>query len=167
MLDAKKSIRIDSVKYGKRHSLKQYIFKCSECPSEIKSTKAYLKNHSGKCVSCAQYGDPYRATYNELLRNCIRRKLDISITYENFLEFTKIDKCHYCYSKIKWYPHTKNDSVHIKGSRAYKLYRMNNNIGYTATNSVVCCFKCNRAKSNTYTYEEWYNMTSYFRSKYD
>jgi hypothetical protein len=50
-------------------------------------------------------------------------------------------------------------------SRAYQLDRKDNALGYSVDNCVVCCHRCNDAKSNGYDYEEWYGMTAYFRSK--
>ena len=150
---------------GKKRKQKVYIFNCSVCGCEIRSQIQHLPKHSGKCVRCSQFNDPFRAAYNELIRNCERRKHEITLTYEEFFQFTKIDKCHYCGVKIMWYPHTKNNGKEVSGSRSYKLDRMNNDLGYTNANCVVCCWKCNSSKGNRFTYEEWYGMTAYFRNK--
>ena len=171
MLDKKDAIRVDVVEYGeslrfgKFRKQKVYIFLCVECKSEIRSQGQHLIKHSGKCVSCSQFNDPYRASYNELIRTCERRDREISLTYEDFLTFTKISECHYCRSKIIWHPHTKKNGREVLGSRSYKLDRMDNNLGYTKINCVVCCWKCNSAKGNKYTYEEWYGMTAFLRNK--
>ncbi len=164
MLEEKNAIRVATRKYGTHHSVKEYFFRCLECATEIKSTKAYLSKHTGKCVRCAQWGEPFKAVHNELIKNCTRRKLTLSITYKDFLTFTKVDKCHYCNNEIKWHPHTKKNSKDVEGARAYKLDRMDNSKGYSMDNSVVCCFRCNRAKSDKFTYQEWFSMTAYFRN---
>lgn len=170
MLDKKDAIRIDKVEYGlprksgTRRTQKVYIFNCKECAKEIRSQIQYLSKHTGKCVCCAQFNDPFRAAYNELLRSCQRRKHNITLTYEEFYEFTKIKNCHYCLDVINWFPHTKNNGKDVNGSRSYKLDRTDNNLGYTKQNCVVCCWKCNQGKGDRYTYEEWFAMTRYFRN---
>ncbi len=168
MLLKENALRIEKVSYGlsirngkPRHQT-VYIFMC-ECGSEVRSQAQYLERHSGKCVKCAQFNDPFRAAYNELIKTCLRRNKDINITYEDFLKFTKIVRCHYCHSKIQWHPHTKHAGKDILGSRSYKLDRMNNDIGYMKDNCVVCCKRCNEGKSNDFTYEEWYGMTEFLR----
>jgi len=170
MLHAKDAIKIEQVEYGqtkrngKIRTQKLYFFKCSVCGSEIKSQHQHLKKHSGKCVKCAQFNDPFRTTYNEMVKAAANRDITVTMSYEEFLPFTKIYKCHYCWSEIKWFPHTKSNMEDVKGSRAYKLDRMNNDLGYHKDNCVVCCFRCNSAKSNKFTYEEWFGMTAYFRN---
>ena len=80
------------------------------------------------------------------------RGYEVLLTYEEFLEFTKTLRCHYCFAEIDW---TKD--------QRYNLDRRNNDIGYTKENCVVCCPRCNYGKSNLFTYDEWYGMTSWFR----
>jgi hypothetical protein len=36
-------------------------------------------------------------------------------------------------------------------------------LGYVEVNVVGCCKRCNIAKGNRFTYDEWYGMTEYFR----
>lgn len=168
MLEKDKALRVEKIFYGKNlrsgkmRSQKVYFYRC-HCGAEIRSQASHLKKHSGKCVSCAQFNDPYKAAYNELVKNCGRRNIHLTIKYEDFLNFTKIDKCHYCYGLISWKPHTKHKGSIVDGSRSYKLDRMNNDVGYNLENCVVCCWKCNSAKGNRYTYNEWFQMTSIFR----
>jgi hypothetical protein len=170
MLKAEDALRIEDSYYGKadqdgnRRSYKLYVYECA-CGAKIGSQSQHLKKHSGKCVSCSQFNDPFRAAYNELVKCCARRLMAIDIAYEDFLIFTKTTKCHYCYSPIFWYPHTKLNGKEVAGSRSYKLDRMNNDIGYLKSNCVVCCKRCNEGKSGDFTYEEWHGMTAYFRSK--
>lgn len=167
MLKPENAIRVETIQYGrskrngKLRSQKVYIYSCS-CGAEIRSQQSHIKRHSGKCVKCAQFNEPFMAMYNELIKSCQRRIIDITISYEDFLKFTKIENCHYCVTDIVWHPHTKNNNIEIKGSRSYKLDRMNND-GYHIDNCVVCCRRCNEGKSNKFSYEEWFNMTKYFR----
>lgn len=37
--------------------------------------------------------------------------------------------------------------------------------GYTKKNCVLCCKRCNGGKSNLFNYQEWRNMTKYFREE--
>jgi hypothetical protein len=97
---------------------------------------------------------PYEILYNALIRCSNIRKIEKAISYEEFLSFTKIDKCHYCLSPIIWKKHSSN---------TYNLDRKDNNVGYISGNLVVCCYKCNKGKREIFTYEEWYGMTKYFR----
>lgn len=169
-LDLKNAIRIEvmcySDKNGKVNRNKVYVFKCSgeSCVKEIRAQTSHLKTHSGFCRSCFKKGLPFQAVYNELVTTQhVTGKKAVNLTYEEFLEFTKIDKCHYCDIHIRWVPHTKVDGKEISGARSYKLDRKNNDIGYNKYNLVVCCWKCNQAKGNRYSYEEWYNMTKSYR----
>lgn len=44
-----------------------------------------------------------------------------------------------------------------------RTYGKDNSLGYSVSNCVVCCHRCNDAKSNGYSYEQWFGMTAYFR----
>lgn len=92
---------------------------------------------------------PYESIYGILVREA-KEGLVHTLSFEQFLEFTNISECHYCGSPIKWTKH----NVGYNGGR-YNLDRKNNNLGYSPDNCVVCCVRCNRAKSNAFTYEQW------------
>lgn len=104
---------------------------------------------------------PYEALYNMMKRTNTGglRTLDFQVTYEEFLEFTKIKNCHYCYVPIVWKKHT------VSG-HGYNLDRKDNDRGYLKDNITVCCKRCNLGKRDTFSYEEWYGMTKYFRDSY-
>jgi hypothetical protein len=140
-----------------------------ECQCELKTLKVIsantLKNPNRPNPSCGCIGKnrlrPYEALYNNLLHS---NKWDrtgrlVYFSYEEFLEFTKIDKCHYCTSPIYW---TK---FNLLNGSAYNLDRKNNDIDYTLNNCVVCCIRCNKAKRDFFSYEDWYGMTEYLRTK--
>ncbi len=170
MLKPENAIRVETIQYGKSkkngklRSQKIYIYVCN-CGTEVRSQRSHLKKHSGKCARCAQFNKPFMATYNELIKSCQKRTIDMTISYEDFLKFTKEENCHYCSANITWHPHTKRNSIEIKGSRAYKLDRMNNDVGYHIDNCVVCCKRCNEGKSNKFSYEEWFGMTKFLRDQ--
>lgn len=89
---------------------------------------------------------PHEATYNALMA---RGHRPCRLTYEDFLEFTKVGNCHYCDDVIPWQP---------RYSSAYFLDRKDNDIEYTVENCVVCCKRCNWTKSNRFSYKEWIEM---------
>jgi hypothetical protein len=145
---------------GKRYT---YTFICSHtgCDNRIKSRKDSLNNASGLCKSHAQRKKPFESIYNQIYRD--DRGFISALSYEDFLSFTSNDACHYCLTKIVWNPYSTVNNEFI--SRAYYLDRKDSSLGYSKSNCVVCCTKCNRAKNADYTYEEWYGMTAYFRCK--
>jgi len=133
----------------------KYIFECSECGCDIKAQTHSLKTHSGKCMSCTQKGIPYKHIYNELVKNI--RNLNFDLSFEEFLKFTNIKNCYYCNDTIIFNKHSKDKGKSL--SRAYQLDRKDNNKGYIFDNLVVCCWECNRLKSNKFTFEE-FNLLS-------
>lgn len=161
MLDKTLAIVVEKhnrVQCGPRYT---YVFKCAKCDSRIRIRSDTLKSATGLCQSCSNRKRPFESIYECLIRD--HRKPKISLTYEQFLEFTKIHKCHYCDSKINWIPYSIYKGKYI--SRAYYLDQKDHRKGYIKNNCVVCCTRCNLAKGNRYTYKEWYGMTSYLRNK--
>lgn len=139
-----------------------------ECQCESKTRKALglvsLTRTTGATKSCgciehSQNLRPYLALYRRLKRNDAARicPKGVNLAYEEFLGFTKQDKCHYCLDAIRWIIRNAE-----KGG-GYWLDRKNNNLPYSLDNCVVCCKRCNYAKSCHFSYEEWYGMTAYFR----
>ena len=159
--------KLQKSKYVKKETVN--VFRCLTCPEEVHLRLSDLKKCSDLCRKCADKKSavskgkkyrkrPFEALFNIFKRKTIKDGKDNSILYKEFLEFTKQKKCHYCHDSIYWteFNVTKNGS-------SYNLDRKDNLIGYIKDNCVVCCTKCNRAKSKHYSYEEWYGMTSYFR----
>lgn len=142
-----------------------YTFNCSipYCSNKIKSRSDYLEKHSGLCRVHTMRKEPFQSIYNSMLYS--NKRLTNTLSFQEFLSFTKINSCHYCLTKIKWEPYETVNCKFI--TKAYFLDRKDNSLGYSKDNCVVCCRRCNVAKSNTYSYEEWYNMNSWLRSKHD
>ena len=102
---------------------------------------------------------PYESAYNGLVHQAKQRGLENSIRYEDFLKFTKIGHCHYCWADIVW------EKAQTAYSRAYHLDRMDSTQGYSTENCIVCCTRCNRGKNSLFTYSEWRAMTEIFRGE--
>lgn len=159
-------INIEEKKYkGRTDTIYTYVFKCinESCTNLCRVQKHHIQKSKGLCKVCVQRGKPFKAIYNELLKNAKRRNLDISLTFNDFLEFTKSNHCHYCNISIKWEPFTRDSNDRSIVSRKYQLDRKNNDLGYHKDNLVVCCTRCNYSKNSRYSYYEWYMMNEYFR----
>lgn len=156
-LDKSNAIRIEKTKY-KTYVLKTYIFRCKNsdvCDKELRVQGGNLKLRTGYCMSCIakkirpfmfQKGQlrPFEARYNKLLKKATESGQIVKMSYKNFLKFTKIEKCHYCNTKINW-----------KIKTAYNLDRMDSNLPYQLNNCVVCCGLCNFTKRDKFTYDEF------------
>lgn len=102
---------------------------------------------------------PFESLYRRLLRDAEharKRPIQVKLTYREFLTFTG-RRCFYCWAEIEW--------KKFKGGCGYHLDRMNSAQGYSKENCVACCTRCNRGKSDLFTFSEWRRMTSIFRRK--
>lgn len=164
MLNKKDAIRIEkqSRKCGGPRTV--YIFLCNvrDCGKEFKCRVGKeLSERNGTCAIHSHRKRPFESIYNSILNDW--RQTPVELTYDEFLIFTKNNKCHYCHEIINWIEYSTVSGKYI--SRAYYLDRMDNNVSYSSNNCVVCCTRCNLCRSNSYTYDEWYGMTEYFRNK--
>jgi hypothetical protein len=125
---------------------KQSVWLC-ECKCGKKTSVRASNLHSGNTTSCGCYHKklmskrPYEHNYNRLLASAKRRRWKCEITYDDFIQFTKIKQCYYCNDKIHWNKHVIQ---HV--SQSYKIDRLDSKIGYVKNNCVVCCGKCNLMK---------------------
>lgn len=103
---------------------------------------------------------PYEWTYNRLLKAAKYRDLQVTLSFEDFLELVIITSCHYCETNIPWQKHATRERC----GGYYFLDRKNNDKGYTNENCVVCCPRCNWAKGDIFTYEEWFKIGAVIRS---
>jgi hypothetical protein len=112
------------------------------------------------CVVCShinrkQYklrSRPFEARYNAWTKRA-RKRYAVSITYEQYVSLTEIQKCHYCDAPITWAAYlnkTKAGKQH--GSN---LDRKDTTRPYDFDNVVVCCWRCNSGKGHLFTYDEW------------
>lgn len=149
--------RKDAIRY-EGHPYNRFVFNCTECDAEIFSQHSYLEKHSGKCGSCCRRTTPYAAAYGRLVHNTKTRGIEVNLTPEEFSVICLIPNCHYCGETI-------NRSL-VRGEKGYRGYfvdRMDNSIGYTASNCVPCCWPCNQAKGSRYTYEEFLMISNQLR----
>lgn len=119
----------------------------------------------GPCRMCGHKGPrinrrkrPYEAMYNIFVG---RAKYPVSITYEQFVEFAKIKHCHYCDDEIFWKEYRTDKTPGGTGSN---LDRKDSSLPYSFDNIVVCCGRCNYAKNDHFTYEEWMQLGAVIRS---
>ena len=98
---------------------------------------------------------PFESLYNVLKRSAGMRKRDVLLSYDEFVEFTSTSSCQYCGASVLWVPYMNDTSF-----KGYNLDRKDNAVGYSKENCVVCCSRCNRAKSDSFTHEEWVAMTA-------
>lgn len=140
-----------------------FVANC-DCGAPIKSKAYYLTKHSGKCGSCAHKKAPYAHVFNRLKNTARFENHAMELTFEEFLNFTKETKCHYCAAEIPWAPFRYSDGKYKKGG-GYFLDRKDNLKGYSVDNCVVCCTRCNISKSDRFSYEEWKEMTACLKLK--
>lgn len=162
MLDKTKALSVEKQPRKSDGPRTVYIFKCKEdeCEETIKVRAGKeLQYRTGYCYIHASQKRPFESIYNGIVNSW--RGTPVDLTYEQFVEFTSIKNCFYCTKIINW-----EEYGVVKGkytSRAYYLDRKDNTKSYSIENCVVCCTRCNKSRSNSFTYEEWYGMTEYFR----
>jgi len=132
--------------------------KC-DCGNERVISGKFLRPNGAISCGCIkkrrkERSIPHWWSYYNLAYKNVKRHLkftDSVMTFEEFLEFVAINKCHYCKCDIQWPTHRlKGDNYTGK----YQLDRKNNSIGYTKDNCVVCCTQCNFIKGSHLTYDE-------------
>ncbi len=145
---------------GKTHHKTFLKFSCSECGADlwVANNKRDLQKHLGRCRPCSRKLSsppikrlrPFEWLYNHIVHTAKMRVLPHSLTYEEFLKFTKVQACHYCTSPVTWRPHC----THNRYGRQCNLDRKDSDRGYHVENLVVCCTMCNRIKNSILSYED-------------
>lgn len=159
-----------------RQKRRFYYFRCDKCSLEtVKCPASSLKTRKSRlCRRCSNgfklekariVGDcnrrkPYESLFERCLYSANRKGIGFNLSYEEFLNFVKIRHCHYCGEKVEW----SKFNLKKNGYR-FNLDRKDSFKGYEEGNLVVCCWRCNEAKGNRFSYEEWYGMTEYFRKR--
>lgn len=119
--------------------------------------RKYVKGHSNKGQRNGMAKIPYMSLYKLFLNSSRKRNINVELSFEEFVVFTNVEKCHYCEEPVAWSKHNPGPN---KGSTRYNLDRKDANKGYTAENLVACCKRCNYGKRELFTYEEWVVMTA-------
>ena len=104
---------------------------------------------------------PFESLHHNLQYWATRRGTEVDLSYEEFLEFTKVVVCHYCGDPIDWTGRDYNWRKSFKSG--HFLDRKDNTLGYSKDNCVVCCKDCNFGKGDRFSYDEWKVMTAALR----
>lgn len=87
---------------------------------------------------------PFESLFNSRRKSSKRRGVSWQLSYDELVEFTTINSCHYCDGPIVW------QTFHFSN---LNLDRKDNDQGYVKHNLVVCCGMCNRIKGSILAYE--------------
>jgi hypothetical protein len=146
--------------YTKPGKDRKYLWLCRcVCGTEREVSSTNLKHGGSLGCGCTKVGNrirPFESLYNIFLKES---RHPVALTYSQFVDFTKINECHYCEAPVEWaeFHTTKNGSK-------YNLDRKDNTQGYTKENCVVCCTRCNYAKHGHFTYEQMLQIGLLIRS---
>lgn len=136
-----------------KYNATRWICKC-DCGNETIVRGSCLRvGHTTSC-KCWKRNHcklrPFESIYNTLVKGAHRLKREITLTYEQFVDFSKNKTCHYCGCDVEWQEYkTWNSS-----SSRYNLDRKDNKLGYSKENCVVCCPLCNFIKGSILTHDE-------------
>jgi hypothetical protein len=116
-----------------------------------------LKTYNRQRAAAKTRKRPFESLYNSLKRRAVKKGLAV-FSYEEFLSYTACSECHYCGGPIFWIEYN------IDKGHASNLDRKDSNQGYIDNNVVVCCTRCNRGKSDLFTYDEWVKIGAFIKS---
>lgn len=126
-----------------------YLVRCN-CGYERYLRASTISVNQGGCKMCkTKKTDASRsitAAWGTLNGNAKRRGYSVEITKEEFVEIST-KSCFYCGEDpkdVKW----RHIPEWAAPAKINGIDRRNNSIGYTMENSVACCSRCNRSKSN-------------------
>ena len=88
---------------------------------------------------------PYESLYRALKTKCRRIHRSVTLSYEEFVNFTKTPTCRYCGSLVTWSMY-RTERGKPTGRLAHNLDRCDSSKGYSKKNCVVCCADCNEMK---------------------
>ncbi len=90
----------------------------------------------------------------KLLQSCARsaRHKVCTLTFEEYLTLTRVNKCYYCARPIK---RSARSTYKNGDGRQYFLDRVDNARGYSMDNVVVACSLCNLTRHTRFSSEEF------------
>ena len=120
-----------------------WICRCA-CGTVRSVVGTKLRIGKNKSCGCAGRLRPFESLYRGLLVHALQRGIACSLSYEQFLTFTKCSACVYCGQTVDWGSgiNTRKTST----SQAHHLDRTDGSLGYDLENCVVCCKTCNYMK---------------------
>jgi len=128
---------------------KWYKDVCRKCYSKSmyhkrKTKDPFFAKHKSEKVKLYRKTD--KGSFNLTKGNALKRGIKWDLSFEDFKQFRSIKECFYCEGKLP----------QVCGG----LDRTNNDIGYTKSNLVRCCEKCNDFKKNLLSFEEMKQVIS-------
>lgn len=131
------------------NSFAQWVCKC-ECGNQIKAKGADLRRgYRKKCSpQCPKFGHrigdaAFNNVYRDMKRGAIRRNIIWNLSKIQVKEITSKD-CYYCGIS----PIQSSRRMDLNGDYLHNgIDRVDNSKGYTVSNCVPCCKKCNISKS--------------------
>jgi 5-methylcytosine-specific restriction endonuclease McrA len=133
---------------------RQDLWNCvCECGVKRQVSGASLRRGSSTSCGCYKIEKsrlrPYESAYKLLKFRCLKKQRQFELTYEDFIVFVKINKCHYCGDVL-----VRSEFGSGKYGQATRLDRKNPEMGYTKENCVTACWPCNRMKQSL-SYDEF------------
>lgn len=125
-----------NTKITRGYSLKRGAVQSCGCIKTERSWEHYRKHSNSIEGAWAYY-------YNQYLRNAKHRKIPMELSSEESRAIASQD-CIYCGEPPEARPVQRGrDSINASG-----MDRIDNNIGYTVSNTVPCCTWCNQSKKH-------------------
>ena len=101
---------------------------------------------------------PYESAYNTLRCNAKRRRLEFTLTFEDYLSIIGKGECFYCGAKLHW------PEYNVRKSQASNLDRKDSDYGYITGNVVACCWSCNNIKSDHFNHVQFCEIGKLLRA---
>jgi len=114
-----------------------------------KSCGCYMKDFNAENNTLPNNEGPKREIMRQYVTHAKRRNLEFDLSELEFFSLIE-SNCYYCGLP----PQNTNNGKHTKRFKYTGIDRLNNSKGYSLSNCVPCCHKCNDSKKN-YSIDEW------------
>lgn len=132
----------------------RWVCFCRACGRDCVVLGQQLTKGQKSCGCVTSHLRPFESLYNRLLSGSSH---PVILTYEEFEKFTQVKECHYCGQSLIW-------RERYAGRGGWQLDRKDTAGIYSADNCVPCCKRCNRGKSDLFTYAEWVKIGKLIKS---